>query len=47
MTNDQRFKVISSVKQLLSLVAEDAAPKTLVAIAAAIIELSRVEDLLT
>jgi hypothetical protein len=47
MTNDQRLKVISSVKQLLSLVGEDAEPKTVVAIAAAIIALSRVEDLLT
>jgi hypothetical protein len=46
MTNDQRLKVISSVKQLLGLVGEEAAPKTLVAIAAAIVELSRVEDLL-
>ena len=47
MTNDQRLKVISTVKQLLGLVGENAAPKTLVPIASAIIELGRVEDLLT
>jgi len=44
MTNDQRLKVISTVKQLLGLVGENAAPKTLVPIASAIIELGRVED---
>ena len=43
MTNDQRLKVISTVKQLLGLVGENAAPKTLVPIASAIIELGRVE----
>jgi len=47
MTNDQRLKVISSVKQLLGLLGENAAPKTLFPIASAIIELGRVEDLLT
>jgi hypothetical protein len=46
MTNDQRLKIISSIKQLLSLVAENAAPKMLVAIAAVMIELGRLEDLL-
>jgi len=46
MTNDQRLKVISTVKQLLGLVGENAAPKTLVPIASAIIELGRIEDLL-
>jgi hypothetical protein len=30
MTNDQRLEVISTVKQLLGLVGENAAPKTLV-----------------
>jgi hypothetical protein len=46
MTNNQRLKVISSVKQLVGLLGEDAESKTLVGIAAAIIELSRLEDLL-
>ena len=46
MTNDQQLKIISTVKQLLGLVGENAAPKTLVLIATAIIELGRVEDLL-
>ena len=46
MTNDQRLKVIATVKQLLGLVGENAVPKTLVPIASAIIELGRVEDLL-
>jgi len=38
--------IVTSVKQLLSLAGENAAPKTLSLIAAAIIELSRLEDLL-
>jgi hypothetical protein len=46
MTNDQRLKVISSVKQLLGLLGENAAPQMLVPIATAIIQLGRVEDLL-
>jgi len=46
MTNDQRLMIVTSVKQLLSLAGENAAPKTLSLIAAAIIELSRLEDLL-
>jgi len=45
-TNNQRLKIISSIKQLLSLVGENAAPKTLTAVAAVIIELGRLEDLL-
>jgi hypothetical protein len=46
MTNDQRLMVISSVKQLLGLLGENAAPQMLVPIATAIIQLGRVEDLL-
>jgi hypothetical protein len=46
MTNDQRLKIVTSVRQLLSLAGENAAPETLSVIAAAIIELSRLEDLL-
>jgi len=46
MTNDQRLKVISTVKQLLGLLGENAAPQMLVPIATAIIQLGRVEDLL-
>jgi hypothetical protein len=47
MTNDQRLKIVASIKQLLSLVAENATPKMLTVIAAIIIELSRLEDLLS
>jgi hypothetical protein len=47
MTNNQRVNVISSIKQLLGLVGENAAPQTMTAVVAVIIELSRLEDLLT
>ena len=46
MTNDQRLKIVTSVKQLLGLAGENAAPEMISVIAAAIIHLSRVEDLL-
>jgi hypothetical protein len=46
MTNDQRLQIITSVKQLLSLIAENAEARMLTAIAAVIIELGRLEDLL-
>jgi len=44
ITNDQRLKLIASVKRLLSLAAENAAPKTQAVIASVIIELARLED---
>src|SRR5262249_12120930 len=44
VTNDQRLKIIASVKQLLSLAGENAAPKTQHAVASVIIELTRLED---
>ena len=44
LTNDQRLKIIESIKQLLSLAAENAAPKTQTIVAGVIVELTRLED---
>lgn len=47
MTNDQRLKILASIKLLLSLAGENAAPKTQAVVAGVIIELIRLEDSLT